>query len=188
VNVRLVAVLACAAAVLASGCASRLDAEPAARRVRVDPAATPEVDFQSRLPSPPPLPPAANPMADDPSLNAPGSYNPYPPLKAGQTGKIWGDMPLEIELTPTCATVGTAMRAVVRTVPGASVGGAVRYADNDPHGDLTWGPRVPTGEHVWTWTIKPGVPTGLATAMVTAGKSGESGAAVQAAFDVAETC
>jgi hypothetical protein len=111
----------------------------------------------------------------------------YPDLAPGESRKLYGEIPFEIELEPTCATVGTVMRAAIRTVPDALVGGAVRYSDGQPHGDYSWG-RTPTGDWVWTWTIKPDVPTGKADAMVTGGNSESGGGAAMATFVVADRC
>jgi hypothetical protein len=145
-----------------------------------------------------PLPSASSEVRTTPSPVTPPAASGSPPpsvppefwnMKPGENKKIWGDMKLDVEVSPMCAKTGTAMKAVVHTLKGASIGAAVRYPDNDPHGDFSWsGPEYPSEKWVWAWTIKPGIPKGTATVMVTAGKAGERGASRAVAFKIADRC
>lgn len=193
-----------ARALLVAGLLTTACGGPSARRVSGDAAATATPSIPPELaaalaaagtPPPPPVPtlPAAARATAAPGSTPVPTEKGMPDLKPGESKKIWGEMAMDLDVKPACAIVGTVMKAVIRTEPDASIGGAVQYSDNNPHEDFTYAPHHPTGEHVWTWTIKPVVPKGKATVMVTAGKARhpsepQRGAGAAAAFMVAERC
>lgn len=113
--------------------------------------------------------------------------NLYPQVGPGEVHQRYGDIRLDVELSHACATPGTIMEARIVTVPDARLAYAVRYHDNEPHGDWGGG-RAPTGELTWTWTVKPTVPEGTAQVHVIAGKPDKTGAHTIAGFEVAAAC
>ncbi len=96
---------------------------------------------------------------------------------------------LELTLSASCAVPGSTMTADVRTEPEVMIGLSAYYSDTSYTPDIHFVPTHAntTGEHAWSWTLRPDTPLGEATVEVVAGARGRGDTAKEH-FEVAPSC
>ncbi len=100
------------------------------------------------------------------------------------------NMPLKVTLNKTCARRGDRMEVVAVTLPGAQVGFAAAYSDNNTVPDIFWvrGEANPTGTVTWTFLIKPTTPEGDGWLEIVAAKKPNKGASYSGTFRISNAC
>jgi hypothetical protein len=95
-------------------------------------------------------------------------------------------MPMNVKLAPICGTRGSAMHLEVTTDDGALLATLATYSDGRSYDDFSWG-DAKGGVFRWDWVLKPDIPPGPASVLISASAEGDNrGATAEAGFEVRE--
>lgn len=90
------------------------------------------------------------------------------PAATGSWNDVNPRFPLQVVVSPTCATPGSTVRVEVTTRAHAAIAAGVAFSDDEAHGALGIGAAGPTGTWVWEVVVEPEVPVGRAHVLIAA--------------------
>lgn len=128
--------------------------------------------------------PAVSSLA--PVSAGPSGASPAPTPSAPQPAPTATGFPLDVTITPSCGSVGTAMAAEIRTAPRSKLSVTVAYSDGKDHDQKGFFDADAEGRYTFRWTIPSGAPVGEGRVLVAAADESGGGDVGGWPFRVAE--